>query len=231
MEETNQTTKRKKIDSTGNFSGVFVNDDLLMKELADTKDELAKTKKQLEGATKKIEELEKQLSVGTEEAFSDDEVDDDNDPWTLKFKELRQYRMVHGHCKVPEKGALPKLGQWVTNQKRGYTNLKQNKKGLKISPDRILKLESIDMFWGKAFPAPPTWEEQYNELSKFKNSMGHCNVFMNAKDPSPLAKWVSFQRSEYKRFRKGQDSLLDLEKIEKLNTVGFNWMGPKLSSA
>ena len=175
MEETNQTTKRKKIDSTCNFSGVFVNDDLLMKELADTKEELTKTKKQLENALIENEELKAKAIGGAniEEEFSDDEDDGKTDPWSMKFKELRQYRMVHGNCKVPEKGSLPKLGQWVTNQKRAYNNLKQNKKGLKISPDRILKLESLDMFWGKAFPAPPTWEEQYAELSKFKTNRGH----------------------------------------------------------
>ena len=43
--------------------------------------------------------------------------------------------------------------------------------------------------------------------------MGHCNIHMSSTDPSPLAKWVSYQRSEYKRFQKGQDSLLSLEQI------------------
>ena len=98
-----------------------------------------------------------------------------------------------------------------------------------MAADKILKLEAIGFSFGKKFPKPPTWNEQYEELKKYQKAMKHCNVPINANNPSPLARWVSNQRTEYKfYFKKGRDSILSLEQIGTLNDIGFNWKGPRL---
>ena len=188
---------------------------------------------------KKIKELEKAMEAfkshqnngaanNDEDDFSDIEELDTSDSWNNKFVQLRQFRMVNGHCNVPSSAG--NFYQWVNNQRRAYNNVKQGKSGLKISPERIVMLEGLGFNWGKKYPAPPSWDESLEELKKFRKAMNHCNIHMDPKSPSALAKWVSTQRSEYKRFDKGCDSLLSLEQIGKLNEIEFNWKGPRLSS-
>ena len=81
------------------------------------------------------------------------------------------------------------------------------------------------MWWGKKFPHV-SWEQSFDELMKYQRAFKSCNIPMNS--TSPLAKWVSNQRKEYRRRQKGKDSILTLEQIEQLNEVDFNWNGPRL---
>jgi hypothetical protein len=104
----------------------------------------------------------------------------------------------------------------VDNQKSAF------KKG-KLSQERVILLEGLGFVAGKAYPQPLTFEEGLEELKKFKNAMGHCNIFVDPKSPSQLAKWCGVQRNEYKRFGKQQDSLLTLEQVGKLKEIGFKF--------
>jgi len=159
-----------------------------------------------------------------------DDVDSDaddcsQDSWSIKFKLLREYRIINGHCMVP---ITHSLGQWVNNQRRAYNILKTGKKGIKITSERINKLDSIGFFWGKKYPAPPTWNDQLEQLKKYKTTTGNCNIEMSPTSPSELAKWVSAQRTEFRHLKKGRTSLLSLEQIEELNNIGFNFKGKRL---
>ena len=210
----------------------------LEKELTDIKMELLDTKTELLDIKKKLMEAEERATKAEAKAGSgdeEDEVSDDeesvegdaNDPWNIKFKELREYRIINENCNVPQKGSHQKLGEWVKNQRQAYGRVKLGKKGNKITQERINMLDGLGMIWGKAYPAPASWEESFEELQKYQKAMGHCNIHISPTDPSPLAKFVSVQRSEYKRFKKGRDSLLTLEQIGQLKEIGFKWKGPR----
>merc|ERR1712183_866502 len=57
---------------------------------------------------------------GDEDDLSDDEeVEDDTDPWNIKYKELRQYLVKNGNCMVPStyKRNL-QLAGWVQGNDR-----------------------------------------------------------------------------------------------------------------
>lgn len=165
-----------------------------------------------------------------EETESDDEESVADNPWSVMFRQLRDYRILHGDCKVPFKcEANPKLGKWVDKQKQLYRNVKVGKSGAKlISQERIVKLDSLGMNWGKKYPAPIAWDEHFEEVKKYKEAI-HSDPPVNSTNPSPLALWISAQRTEYRRFKKGRDSLLTTEQIGQLNGIGFNWKGPRLS--
>lgn len=154
--------------------------------------------------------------------------EDDNGPWPTQFRMLREYRIINGNCDVLAATNF-KLHMWVKNQRMYYSNLKNGRSGQKISQERILKLDAIGFDWGKNFPTPKTFEEGLAELQKYQQAMGHCNVAIDAQNPSPLAKFVLAQRSEYKykRFRKGAGSLLTLEQIGQLKAVRFKWKGTR----
>ena len=134
-----------------------------------------------------------------------DEFDlDTSVPWNAKFLELRQYRVINGDCKV-SKGKDPKLWRWLDNQRTAYKNVQSNKKeGRAITKEQINMLDSLGMVWGAKLPQPMTWEEGYEDLKKFHAAMRTCNVNIDPKNPNPLAKWVSTQRIEYRRFKKGK---------------------------
>ena len=174
------------------------------------------------------------IKAEEESELSDDEdsVVDSNDTWMNMYRQLRSYRIINGDCKVPARLASnPKLGAWVRDQKSHYANLKFGKKGYKITAEKVIKLERLGFFWGRKFTEPSSWDEQFEEVKKYKTAM-RCEPPVNVKNatnPTPLAIWVSTQRNEYRRFMKGRDSLLTMEQIGQLNDIGFNWKGPRLA--
>lgn len=213
--------KRKEMDET-------IDGDTLETDGKKSYDEL---EKELQEAKALIESLQAKLNAKEEEKAEDDDdndcdeesISDPNDPWMVKYAELREFRMANGHCTVPLKtGPLQKLGFWVGNQKKA-------KKANKLSQDRLTKLESVGINWGKGIPVPLTWEEGFAELEKFKAAMGHCNMNIDINDPSPLAKWALVQRFEFRRFRKGSGSLLGIERIQQLRDIGFKFKSPSQS--
>ncbi|KAL3902322.1 MAG: hypothetical protein SGARI_005895, partial [Bacillariaceae sp.] len=154
-----------------------------------------------------------------DEDVSDEETElDSSKPWDAKYFQLREYRMINGHCNVPTK--VPGLGKWVDNQKTRFKNGKMNQ-------DRVVLLEGLGFNFGKAYPPSLTFEEGLEELKKFKTAMGHCNIFVDPKSPSKIAKWCGVQRNEYKRLRKNKDSLLTLDQVGQLKELGFKWKAPK----
>ena len=153
-----------------------------------------------------------------EEDLSDEETElDSSQPWDSKVIQLREFRILNGHCNVSRKVAG--LGIWVNNQRASY------RKG-NLTQERIMILEGLGFDWGKNCPQPMSFEEGLNELQKYKTAMGHCNIHVDSKSPSQLAKWVLAQRNEYKRFCKNKDSLLTLDQIGRLKDVGFKWKSP-----
>ena len=89
-------------------------------------------------------------------------------------------------------------------------------KSNKLPQDQIEKLNKLGFFWGKGFPEPPSWEDRFKELTKYKDTFGHCNVPVNA-DPSlmtDLAKWVLEQRNR---------GAMTLDHYKLLNDIDFKW--------
>jgi hypothetical protein len=144
------------------------------KELREKEEEVKKLKQIIDELQAKVE--------GADEGDDDDELSEDetdklnpNDPWDKNIIKLLEFRAANGHCNVPI--SVPGLGKWVTNQRYNYT------KG-KLKVERIIQLENIGFIWGKNHPAPMSWEEGLEELKKYKKTMGHCNILVDAKKPS-----------------------------------------------
>merc|ERR1740139_978806 len=125
--------------------------------------------------------------------------------WEIMFEELRKFKEREGHCNVPYKFSdNPELGTWVYNQQA---------KKLKISKERAAKLDSIGFSWG-AIP-DVIWDKMFEELRKFKDREGHCNVPNKYSDNIELGKWVRSQRARRSKILK--------ERASKLDSIGFTW--------
>ena len=57
--------------------------------------------------------------------------------------------------------------------------------------------------------------------------MGNCSVHSN----HPLGKWAAFVRAEYRLFKKGEPSLIGLDEIAQLKSVGFRWKATAAAAA
>jgi hypothetical protein len=221
MSSTNK--KRKTAETLESLDAVNMETILLetMKKLVDT-EERAKT------AEARVKELEEKLKSTEENEEEEEEEDDEessldgNDPWNIKFQELREYRILNSDCKVPQQEEG--LGKWVQNQRFLKTKSK-------LSKERIARLDSIGFYWGKGTPEPESWDTKFEELAKYQKHMGHCNINIDPRSPSELAKWVTAQRAEYKYFRKCRASLLSTEQVGRLKKIGFQWKGPSSPAA
>ena len=128
--------------------------------------------------------------------------------WDTRFSELLKYKAEHGNYNVPARqdGGL---GMWVCNQRRNY-------RADSLAQDRIDRLDGIGFTWalkecGKIVP----WETRFKELLKYRAKRGDCNIPVRSK--GGIGTWVSNQRRAYK------DGELSQDRIDQLNSIGFNW--------
>lgn len=66
------------------------------------------------------------------------------------------------------------------------------------------------------------WQEQFQKLLDFKEEHGHCCVPITFSDQM-LARWVKRQRYQYKKNQDGKQSVINTERIDLLESIGFIW--------
>lgn len=124
--------------------------------------------------------------------------------WLSRFLELVDYKAAHGHCNVPARWKEnPQLGGWVSSQRLRQASLPQGR--------RIL-FDKVGLDWN---PLETAWNRQFDQLSEFKESHGHCNVPSRWPKSPSLAIWVGNLRHRPKQ-------QTPLQKA-RLNQLGFDW--------
>ncbi len=68
-----------------------------------------------------------------------------------------------------------------------------------------------------------SWRQRYEQLLKFREEYGHCNVSTTDVKYAKLSRWVQHQRAEKKKRDKGQPSRLSIERERLLEDIGFIW--------
>ncbi len=131
--------------------------------------------------------------------------------WEHMFGQLCEFKKKHGHCLVPASKVKGKdddefrsLGLWVQTQR-------QQKKGTRksrIPQDRIDRLDEIGFVWE---PRDATWNESFQELKKFREENGHCNV---PKVTKKLHSWIDKQRNRYRSGKMRSDRKAKLDSVE-----------------
>lgn len=107
-------------------------------------------------------------------------------------------------------------------------------RGLKsfLDAEKIAILDSIGFEWAKP-KKEVGWETRFKQLLRFQEQHGHVNVPTRKKswpshdddsrNLSALGRWVTTQRTEYKKFQKGKRSLMTADRIYRLESIGFLW--------
>jgi hypothetical protein len=140
--------------------------------------------------------------------------------WSLRFQQLCEFKAQVGHHLVPLKySANPELGWWVSKQRNNY-RLYQEGKPSSMTAERISELESVGFEWE---PSTAFWNERLEQLREFTVQFGHCVVPIKYSANPKLGNWVAKQRSRYRFYQKGKPSAMTVERIRKLESVGFEW--------
>jgi Helicase associated domain. len=165
-----------------------------------------------------------------------------------RLEEIRKFQQKHGHSMIPHKYPMnPSLGTWVDTQRRRYRKLVQCKKkfysenpqgtgcelegyiqstGPHISQDHIDRLLEVGFVFEPRLSRRDTWERRVEELKRFKELQGHCNVKEDDRDFPGLGKWVSYVRRIYrlaknKKMNSSRGKRLSDDRIDELRQMGF----------
>mmetsp|Transcript_22364 Transcript_22364/g.25911 ORF Transcript_22364/g.25911 Transcript_22364/m.25911 type:complete len:413 (+) Transcript_22364:209-1447(+) len=141
--------------------------------------------------------------------------------WDKMYHQLIEYKQKHGNAQVPRKwDANPKLGEWVTDQRRQY-QYKLKRKHTLLTDERQRKLDEVNFTW--SLRSRIAWDDRYKELVQFQRMHGHCVVPQLYEANKPLGKWVSKQREHYRYYLQGKYSFMTEARINLLNNLGFQW--------
>jgi hypothetical protein len=87
---------------------------------------------------------------------------------------------------------------------------------------RIQALDSLGFEWDRSTAS--VWEDRLSELADYRKINGHCNVPQRHSENTKLARWVVSQRSYYRSHAEGKGSPLSTLRIQKLESLGFEWI-------
>jgi len=135
---------------------------------------------------------------------------------------------------VKKKGRFPSrtetfagvnLGNWVSNQRFQYQQLKKGNKAAYITYERVKRLDAIGFDWGETRESiAAKWMENFARLQQYKVKHGNCRLPTNfTVDGINLCEWAYTQKKEYGKLRKGTPSAITQERIDQLNGIGFEW--------
>jgi hypothetical protein len=141
--------------------------------------------------------------------------------WQQRYDELVMFWEKNGHCCVPQR-YIPNqaLGKWVHKQRQEFRK-KRDGESTSLTPYRVQALKKIGFQVDTKNRAEALWKQRYKELLQFVRLHGHCNVPQKYSPNKALGKWVHRQRHEFKKMRHGEPSFLTKERIEALDSIGF----------
>ena len=90
-----------------------------------------------------------------------------------------------------------------------------------MTEERVKALEDIGFIWDSQGAA---WGERLAELRLYRQEFGHCNVPSNFSQNPQLATWVKCQRRQYKLHMEGKPSNMTTQRIQDLESIGFEWL-------
>ena len=119
------------------------------------------------------------------------------------------------------------LGGWAVSVSEQHRNWQEGREYL--SPDMIEKFNQLSsMGFGFDVFRPRrgerSWDDSFGLLLQYRAETGSTRVPHHYKADFRLGSWVSVQRKEHKLLMEGKPSKLTQERIDRLESVGFEWV-------
>ena len=153
--------------------------------------------------------------------------------WSVKDyvwnQKLQQYRQISQQHSNHNSTVGQDLARWMKTQKREFIKY-QNKIRSSLTEDRIKALRSAN------FPledpnhvAYTSWLERFEQLRAYKEENGSCHIPQRYTANPQLALFVKAQRYHYQRMIEGKKCSITPERVEMLDSIGFEWKAPPFS--
>ncbi len=148
-----------------------------------------------------------------------DLVDTKERSFDRRLDELVVFKKEYGHC-YPPKTYNASLSSWCQKVRYAYKAEQNGIQGdIRLSLSDIEALKEI----GFDFKAKrhKSWEDNFQELAKFAENVGHCRAPRQTK----LGSWCNKLKSSYDMMRRGKEITMDLsdERIQRLKRIGFDF--------
>ena len=162
-----------------------------------------------------VARLERKLTAKQRALLHGDEVSDTR--WAQSYNRLMQYRAEHGGADVPSGWKVNrKLAAWVSAQRQ------RRKKG--VMPDEQIRLlEEVGFTW--QIRERGSWEDRLAEVVDFRRAHGHCNIPLSCPENPRLGRFINAMRTQRNSGR------LSVERIAKLDALGFPWGSTRVADA
>mmetsp|Transcript_741 Transcript_741/g.1031 ORF Transcript_741/g.1031 Transcript_741/m.1031 type:complete len:269 (+) Transcript_741:1-807(+) len=140
-----------------------------------------------------------------------------------------QRRRYRKYLAIQRKGGSdPQQQQQQENNSRngggaGGSSHKKNN-GLVMTKDQVDRLLEIGFVFEPRLSREETWNRRVDELFRYKQLHGHCNVREDDTSNPGLGKWVSYIRRSHrlaKQGRRAKGKRLSDERIIQLKSIGF----------
>jgi hypothetical protein len=152
-----------------------------------------------------------------------------------RLRDLQEYKNKYGTCHVPKRYAgNPTLGNWVNKSRQMYRKHQDGEKS-SMTPERIEVLNQIGFMWlgtsggADGLQLPPMspqqnrdriWEKNYQQLKEYIDENGSL---ISLSGSTKLGVWAARQRREYQKLKLGEKANITQERVDKLNSIGFDW--------
>jgi hypothetical protein len=121
-------------------------------------------------------------------------------------RRLEAFIQQHGHSSLSRRDPeTAELARWVTD-------LRIKKRHGLLPPETVARYDKMGINWN---PIEERWEQRYEELVKYKEQYGDCNVPIDFPDNPSLVHWVRNQRIRKETLSERQRELLE--------KIGFEW--------
>lgn len=156
--------------------------------------------------------------------------DNDEQIFAKYFKELKEFKVKHGHCRVPRENIY--LHRWCERIRKTYGymcagNLESKSRSFKAITDiQYQQLQDIGFEFFSGGKTPKSFKEKrLKSLCEFRSKYGHCKVPKRYKEDKSLGPWCCEMRHSYKLIKEGKKprSILTMEMYEDLESIGFAW--------
>jgi hypothetical protein len=174
-------------------------------------DALQRKKEQEEQARQRKKEQEEQApkAQGKYKTFDD------------KMEDLKQFEETHGHANVTSREDIP-LGKFCAQVRYAHKN---PGKGLTLTDERIAAFDAMDFNWTSQEYVRRSFNERIDDLEEYKQTHGHLRL--KRLEDSSLYQFCLGVRHSLKQAEKDGTRKLTVERIARLDALGFEWTTPR----
>jgi hypothetical protein len=204
------------------------------KEEEDRKKEEARKRKEEESLQRKKEQMEqaRQRKVEQEEhARQQKEEQEEQEPkargkyktFDDQMEDLKLFKETHGHVNVSISEDIS-LAQFCTKTRHKRTNPGKSK-SKKLTIENIARLDALGFNWTSQEYVTRSFDERIEDLKEYKRMHGHLSLTIH--EDSSLYQFCAGVRHSLKMAEKDGTRKLTVERIARLDALGFEWTTPR----